>query len=61
MNYADNGLLDAVTQGQIDHIESWLKRGASLETQDDNGWTPLQHAIASHNLGIAKFLLQKRR
>ena len=53
-----NPLQIAANNGYISLVESLLKRGASVNVADENGWTPLHFAAAAGHVAIIKMLLR---
>lgn len=45
--------------GKIDLVETCLKLGQSIDSQNDKGWTPLHIAVLEKNLPLARFLAEK--
>lgn len=52
-------LLDAAEQGRTEEVSQLLAGGQSIETRDDNGWTPLIAAASQGRTETVALLLQK--
>ena len=48
----------AARDGHASYLRSLLASGASPDTRDENGWTPLIHASAAGHDEIVQYLLQ---
>ncbi|WP_264954025.1 ankyrin repeat domain-containing protein [Wolbachia endosymbiont (group A) of Endotricha flammealis] len=53
-------LFNAVKQNNLDKVKDLVNQGASLDTQDGYGWTPLHFAAAYGKFNIVKFLLNSK-
>jgi ankyrin repeat protein len=51
-------LMITVRHGAIDNAKLLVKNGADLEAQDENGWTPLHHAVFYNYPEMVKVLLK---
>ena len=56
---ADQKLLDACWNGNLNDVKSALQEGAKITCQDSNGYNPLMNALAFNKEQIVKFLLDK--
>ena len=52
-------LLDAARDGKMAKIEDLLAKGADINVQNAEGWTPLMFAVAAAHTKLTKLLLEK--
>ena len=52
-------LIDSCKEGNIEEVESLIKKGAEVNAVDDYGFTALMHASRHGNTKIAKLLINK--
>lgn len=52
-------LVEAIKSGDSSKAEELIRAGADVNQQDDQGWTPLNFAAGTGNLGIVKLLVEK--
>ncbi len=50
--------LAAVSDGQTERVQSLLNKGATVNETDDEGMTPLMHAVLKGHPETVKLLLQ---
>ena len=55
---SNKALVKAARDGHASYLRALLAKGASPDTRDENGWTPLIHASAAGHDEIVQFLLQ---
>jgi len=55
---SDVALINSIDQNKIEDIKKLIKNGASINTRDKNGATPLLRAIRYKNFEVIKLLLE---
>ena len=54
-------LFEAVKSGDLSKAESAIAEGADVNAKDDDGWTPLRHAVErNNNFAIVQLLLKNK-
>jgi ankyrin repeat protein len=56
---SDLGLIDAVKNGEYATAEMLIAKGADVNQQDEQGWTPLNFAAGKGDLSMVKALVEK--
>ncbi len=56
----DKKFIESMRSWSTDDAEKLLKAGASINCQDENGMTPLMHAVNGNNFRMVEFLLNHR-
>jgi hypothetical protein len=59
MSSLNEQLFAAIEKGSVEEVAALLKRGASVNAKDKQGWTPLVHAFAEMHIDGAKLLMSK--
>jgi len=55
---SDLKLIEAVKNGDSKEVERLVKTGDDINQQDEQGWTPLNHAAGQGNLPMVQFLIE---
>jgi hypothetical protein len=55
---SDLNLIGAVKAGHYAEVEELIKKGADLNQQDEQGWTPLNFAAGKGDLPVVKLLVE---
>ncbi len=53
----DKALLEATKDGHLEEVEELLSGGAFVNTQDEQGWTPLMHAAQKQNVKLTQLIM----
>jgi ankyrin repeat protein len=53
----NNLLHEAAAAGKIETVRDLIERGASINSRDENAWTPLMQATQGNHLAVVKVLL----
>ncbi|HQQ11315.1 MAG TPA: ankyrin repeat domain-containing protein, partial [Synergistales bacterium] len=56
---SEKALFDATKRGDIAGVTRLIDRGADIEAQDKEGWTPLHYACMNGRTDIARLLLDR--
>ena len=53
----DKALLEATKDGHLEEVEELLSGGAFVNTQDEQGWTPLMYAAQKQNVKLTQLIM----